>query len=89
MAGLVEAPADEQESEADIQSSGGDAIPSSSKISALIDNIQRVRALGEKAVVFSQFSSFLTLIEKALEKSQFKSVRLDGSMVRFTLESGS
>lgn len=34
------------------------------------------------AVVFSNFTSFLNLVEKALDASGFRHVRLDGSMDR-------
>lgn len=55
---------------------------SSAKISALITQLKDLRktAPGTKSVVFSQFTSFLSLIEPALTRSSFPFLRLDGSM---------
>ncbi|TDZ73397.1 DNA repair protein RAD5 [Colletotrichum trifolii] len=55
---------------------------SSSKVVALIRALRELRRehARYKSVVFSQFTSFLTLIEPALERANIKFLRLDGSM---------
>lgn len=57
---------------------------SSSKISALVSSLKELRRERPdmKSVVFSQFTSFLSLIEPALAKSKIKFLRLDGSMAQ-------
>ncbi|KAF9106016.1 hypothetical protein BGX27_009350 [Mortierella sp. AM989] len=53
---------------------------SSSKIDKMIDVVRSVMAKGEKIIVFSQFTSLLTLIEKPLISEQIKYLRYDGAM---------
>ncbi|KAK6348986.1 DNA helicase rad5 [Orbilia blumenaviensis] len=55
---------------------------SSAKIDALIANLKRLRREkpGMKSVVFSQFTSFLNLIEPALARERIQFVRFDGGM---------
>ncbi|RKF65283.1 DNA repair protein rad5 [Erysiphe neolycopersici] len=57
---------------------------SSAKILALLSHLKRLRrdAPGTKTVVFSQFTSFLSLIEPALSQAQIPFMRLDGSMAQ-------
>ncbi|KAL0931470.1 DNA repair protein rad5 [Colletotrichum truncatum] len=57
---------------------------SSSKVVALIKALRELRKEQPrvKSVVFSQFTSFLTLIEPALERANIKFLRLDGSMAQ-------
>ncbi|KAK0233552.1 SNF2 family N-terminal domain-containing protein [Armillaria fumosa] len=55
---------------------------SSTKLDALLQNLSRLRDQDPcfRAVVFSQFTSFLDLIEKALKRDRFDLYRFDGSM---------
>ena len=57
---------------------------SSAKISALLTHLKALRqeAPRTKSVVFSQFTSFLSLIEPALTRASIPFVRLDGSMAQ-------
>ncbi|KAF9878036.1 hypothetical protein CkaCkLH20_04612 [Colletotrichum karsti] len=57
---------------------------SSSKVVALIKALRELRKEKPrvKSVVFSQFTSFLTLIEPALTRANIKFLRLDGSMAQ-------
>lgn len=57
---------------------------SSAKIGALLTSLKTLRKElpGTKAVVFSQFTSFLSLIEPALTQASIPFVRLDGSMAQ-------
>lgn len=57
---------------------------SSAKIVALIEQLRALRRESPtmKSVVFSQFTSFLTLIEGALNRSNIKFLRLDGTMAQ-------
>ncbi|KAI8290711.1 DNA repair protein [Colletotrichum sp. SAR11_57] len=57
---------------------------SSSKVVALIKSLRELRKEQPrvKSVVFSQFTSFLTLIEPALERANIKFLRLDGTMAQ-------
>jgi len=57
---------------------------SSAKVVALINALRELRREQPniKSVVFSQFTSFLGLIEPALEKHSMKFLRLDGSMAQ-------
>lgn len=57
---------------------------SSAKIVALLSHLRQLRREHPKmkSVVFSQFTSFLTLIEPALAKANIKFVRLDGTMAQ-------
>ncbi|MBW0503487.1 hypothetical protein O181_043202 [Austropuccinia psidii MF-1] len=56
---------------------------SSTKLEALIKHLTEVRDIepGFSAVVFSQFTAFLDLIEQVLQRDQFRFVRLDGSLL--------
>ncbi|KAM0342983.1 hypothetical protein ACHAPU_009013 [Fusarium lateritium] len=55
---------------------------SSAKVVALMSELRKVRREHPKmkSVVFSQFTSFLSLIEPALTRANIKFLRLDGSM---------
>ncbi|PHH73698.1 hypothetical protein CDD82_5318 [Ophiocordyceps australis] len=57
---------------------------SSAKVAALIWQLRALRRehRGIKSVVFSQFTSFLSLIEPALERAKMQHLRLDGSMAQ-------
>ncbi|WYZ39745.1 hypothetical protein EsH8_IV_000086 [Colletotrichum jinshuiense] len=57
---------------------------SSAKVVALIKALRELRREQPrvKSVVFSQFTSFLTLIEPALARANIKFLRLDGSMAQ-------
>jgi DNA repair protein RAD5 len=57
---------------------------SSAKIGALLSHLKALRKElpGTKAVVFSQFTSFLSLIEPALARASIPFLRLDGSMAQ-------
>ncbi|KIW03712.1 uncharacterized protein PV09_05024 [Verruconis gallopava] len=56
----------------------------SAKIAALLSQLKALRkeAPGTKSVVFSQFTSFLDLIEAALTRDRISYVRFDGSMTQ-------
>lgn len=60
------------------------ASSSSSKIATLISQLRTLRREHPfmKSVVFSQFTSFLSLIEPALARANIKFLRLDGSMAQ-------
>jgi DNA repair protein RAD5 len=55
---------------------------SSAKIGALLTHLKTLRKElpGTKSVVFSQFTSFLSLIQPALTRASIPFLRLDGSM---------
>ncbi|WAQ86001.1 hypothetical protein PtA15_6A631 [Puccinia triticina] len=55
---------------------------SSTKLEALTDHLIRARREdpGFSAVVFSQFTGFLDLIEQVLKRDKFRFVRLDGTL---------
>ncbi|KAI3401774.1 hypothetical protein diail_8152 [Diaporthe ilicicola] len=57
---------------------------SSAKVVSLIKHLRALRRDNPtmKSVVFSQFTSFMTLIEPALEKANMQFLRLDGSMAQ-------
>jgi len=57
---------------------------SSAKIEALLNHLKLLRKElpGIKSVVFSQFTSFLSLIEPVLTRSSIPFLRLDGSMAQ-------
>lgn len=57
---------------------------SSAKVAALISQLRSLRKdhPSMKSVVFSQFTSFLNLIEPALTRANVKFLRLDGSMAQ-------
>ncbi len=56
----------------------------SAKITALVTHLQRLRHTNprSKAVVFSQFTSFLDLISPALAREQIPHLRFDGAMAQ-------
>jgi len=58
------------------------ASSSSAKVTALVNHLRNLRREHPtmKSVVFSQFTSFLTLIEPALRRASIKFLRLDGTM---------
>ncbi|KIY73614.1 hypothetical protein CYLTODRAFT_416990 [Cylindrobasidium torrendii FP15055 ss-10] len=55
---------------------------SSTKIDALIEHLKRLRDQDPcfRAVVFSQFTTFMDLIQKALRREMFEDYRYDGTM---------
>ncbi|KAF8745233.1 HIRAN domain, partial [Rhizoctonia solani] len=55
---------------------------SSTKVDALLRNLNELREQDSsfRAIVFSQFTSFLDIIQKALVHHGFENMRLDGSM---------
>ncbi|KAK3829267.1 MAG: SNF2 family N-terminal domain-containing protein [Benniella sp.] len=53
---------------------------SSSKVDKMIELVRAVMVKKEKIIVFSQFTSLLTLIEKPLNAENIKFLRYDGSM---------
>jgi DNA repair protein RAD5 len=57
---------------------------SSAKVVALISHLRTLRKAHPqmKSVVFSQFTSFMSLIEPALAKANMRFLRLDGSMAQ-------
>ncbi|CAM6085783.1 unnamed protein product [Calypogeia fissa] len=52
----------------------------SSKVMALMKELEKVLLLGEKSVVFSQWTSFLDLLQIPLNRGKIRYVRLDGSL---------
>ena len=50
------------------------------KITALLQSIQTTMKFDEKGVIFSQFTSFLDVIQHAMEKDGHSFVRIDGSV---------
>ncbi|KAF9532114.1 SNF2 family N-terminal domain-containing protein [Crepidotus variabilis] len=77
----VDAPASSQASDATVSFRRND-FQSSTKLEALIQNLRKLRAQDPyfRAVVFSQFTSFLDLIEIALDRERFEHHRFDGTM---------
>ncbi|HEY6477464.1 MAG TPA: DEAD/DEAH box helicase, partial [Polyangia bacterium] len=57
----------------------GQTAATSSKVEALLDRLQTAVAENHKALVFSQWTSLLDLIEPALARAELPFVRLDGS----------
>ncbi|KAL7413539.1 SNF2 family N-terminal domain-containing protein [Mrakia frigida] len=55
---------------------------SSTKLDALVRHLDRIKNEDPKmkALVFSHFTSFLDIVEKVLNRNDYKFVRLDGSM---------
>ncbi|XP_075241489.1 helicase-like transcription factor isoform X2 [Convolutriloba macropyga] len=76
---LIEAP---REAAVQINSYGDDEWHSSAKVDTLINCLNDIRSKcpTTKSIVVSQFTSFLTVIEKPLKESGFKFVRFDGSL---------
>lgn len=52
----------------------------SSKISVLLQHLEDLRPLGSKSIVFSQWTSFLDLLEIPFSRRNFQFVRLDGTL---------
>ena len=61
----------------DLRLVGGRAGITSAKTAALVEQLQAIP--GHKALVFSQFTSYLKLIKEALEEAGIKTAYLDGS----------
>jgi superfamily II DNA or RNA helicase len=59
----------------------GRTAPSSAKLELLLETLDEVLAEGHKALVFSQWTSMLDLVEPALRERGMKFARLDGSTV--------
>ncbi len=57
----------------------GQHAETSSKVERLVDALEEVAADGHKALVFSQWTSLLDLIEPHLERAGIRFTRLDGS----------
>jgi hypothetical protein len=57
----------------------GQSATGSSKIEALLEALQTAAADGHKALVFSQWTSFLDLVEPHLQRADLPFLRLDGS----------
>jgi SNF2 family DNA or RNA helicase len=57
----------------------GQSAPTSSKIEALLEALETATAEGHKALVFSQWTSLLDLIEPALARAELSFARLDGT----------
>lgn len=51
----------------------------SGKLDAIIEQLSQVTADGHKALVFSQFTSFLDIVRKKLDKEKIRYAYLDGS----------
>lgn len=67
-----------------IRSSLGRELRPSSKVSALLQELQRS---SDQYVVFSQWLGMLDLLEAALSEAQYSFIRLDGTMTRSQRES--
>jgi superfamily II DNA or RNA helicase len=57
----------------------GQTLDRSAKLELLVDRLETSAAEGHKALVFSQWTSFLDLVEPALEAAGLGFVRLDGA----------
>jgi superfamily II DNA or RNA helicase len=57
----------------------GQKAETSSKVEALVEALETAAAEGHKALVFSQWTSLLDLIEPALARAELSFARLDGS----------
>ena len=84
---LVEAPPDEDGETGDVgASTGAGAAPPSAKTEALVARLKTdLRARGDggreaKAVVFSQFVTFIDIAQKSVEAAGFRCVRLTGGV---------
>jgi hypothetical protein len=58
---------------------GGKGKETDPKVEALIEHLEELRDEGHSALVFSQFTSFLDLVEPELARRGFSHYRLDGS----------
>ncbi|CAG8662573.1 41579_t:CDS:10, partial [Gigaspora margarita] len=81
---LIEQPLDSVEGDEDSSENSDKGYVSSSKIDALLEflKVSNERDPTSKSVVFSQWTSFLNLVEPALHHANIKFVRLDGKMPR-------
>ncbi|KAG2658794.1 hypothetical protein PVAP13_1KG309205 [Panicum virgatum] len=52
----------------------------SSKISALLQELEVLRSSGAKSIVFSQWTAFLDLLQIPLSRNNFSFARLDGTL---------
>ncbi|AKV01995.1 SWF/SNF family helicase [Labilithrix luteola] len=59
---------------------GGEEAPPGTKIDALLELVDELRAEGHRALVFSQFLEVLDLAQKGLESRSIECLRLDGTM---------
>ena len=59
----------------------GQTATRSSKLDLLLEQLTEVTEAGHRALVFSQWTSFLDLVEPALAAAEIPTVRLDGSTV--------
>ncbi len=55
------------------------SLPSSSKLDLLLETLETSINLGHRSLVFSQWTSYLDLIEKGFKKKSISWIRLDGS----------
>ncbi|WDE97860.1 SNF2-related protein [Lentisphaera profundi] len=51
----------------------------SAKVNRLLALVEEIKASGNRALVFSQFTSFLDIVQKALDQESCEYLRLDGS----------
>jgi superfamily II DNA or RNA helicase len=58
---------------------GGEHSEATSKTTALLERLEELKASGNKALVFSQFTRHLDLVEDAARSAGFTTLRLDGS----------
>lgn len=58
---------------------GGEHSEETSKTTALLERLEELKAGGNKALVFSQFTRHLDLVEDAARAAGFTALRLDGS----------
>ncbi|CAG8588404.1 11258_t:CDS:10, partial [Gigaspora rosea] len=81
---LIEQPLDSVEGDEGSSENSDKGYVSSSKIDALLEflKVSNERDPTSKSVVFSQWTSFLNLVEPALHHANIKFVRLDGKMPR-------
>ncbi|SCV70982.1 BQ2448_3744 [Microbotryum intermedium] len=75
-------PADRSKQKANLGLGADDDFKSSTKLEALVKSLEGARNKDPqlKAVVFSQFTGFLDLIERVMARDGFTYLRLDGSM---------
>ncbi|CAG8482035.1 6832_t:CDS:10, partial [Cetraspora pellucida] len=85
---LIEQPLDSVEADEGSSGNSDKGYVSSSKIDALLEflKVSDERDPTSKSVVFSQWTSFLNLVEPALHHANIKFVRLDGKMSRLKRE---